>query len=364
MKFRPLLLLLFLPLGATALLAAKDVRSAYIGAIAVDAADGRVLFEDNADVTNPPASMTKLMTFAVLHDKLTDGSLKPDTLITVNREEAKFAMKSDSTAVWLKEKETFPVEELIYAMMIQSANDAALVLARAAAGSPEAFVELMNAKARSLGMTRTSFRTPHGLSKGRVDPSTTDLTTPRDYAVLSRYLVQSTDALKYTAIKTRQFGAGQRTQLVDMRNHNNLLGKFAGLDGLKTGYTGAAGFCLAATAERNGRRIIVVVMGSPASKVRDLKVMELLERGFASQPAAPAPLPTVRTDGVGGALRPDSNSSALQSGHKAPPTQTPPTGTLPTVKTDKLPAPAPAGESSTAKEPTLTFRVIPPTKKP
>jgi D-alanyl-D-alanine carboxypeptidase len=339
-KLHLLFYLLVVALGTPAFPAGKEGR-AYLGAIAVDAANGQVLFEDNADAQNPPASMTKLMTFAVLQDKLADGSLKPDTLVTVNREEAKFAMKSDSTAVWLKEKETFPVEELVYAMMIQSANDAALVLARVAAGSPEAFVELMNAKARALGMTHTSFRTPHGLTKGKADSATSDLTTARDYAILSRYLVQHTEVLKYTSIKTRQFGAGQRTQLVDMRNHNNLLGKFAGLDGLKTGYTGGAGFCLAATAERNGRRIIVVVLGSPASKTRDLKVMELLERGFAS---VPAPLPSVQT--------------ATTPAGPAKPAE------LPSVKTGPSPA-KPAEQSSTATEPPLTFRVTPPpAKKP
>jgi D-alanyl-D-alanine carboxypeptidase len=346
---RRLLLLSLLALGCTTgPLGAKPAaptRPAYLGAIVTEAETGRVLSEDNADATNPPASMTKLMTFAVLHDKLADGSLKLDTPVTVSREEAKFAMKSDSTAVWLKEKETFPVEELIYAMMIQSANDAALVLARAAAGSPEAFVELMNAKARSLGMKHTTFRTPHGLTKGRVDPGTTDLTTPRDYAILSRHLVRETDVLKYTSIKTRQFGAGQRTQLVEMRNHNNLLGKFAGLDGLKTGFTGGAGYCLAATAERNGRRVIVVVMGSPDSKTRDLKVMELFERGFA---AVPPSLPAAKTKTEAPAAKP---------------------GEVPTIKTDKTvpaspDAAKPAEQSSTATEPMFTFHVTPPAKKP
>jgi D-alanyl-D-alanine carboxypeptidase len=318
-------------------LSAKEARPAYAGAIAIAAESGEVLFEDHADASNPPASMTKLMTFAVLHDKLADGSIKLDTPVTVTREEAKFAMKSDSTAVWLKEKETFPVEELIYAMMIQSANDAALVLARAAAGSPEAFVELMNAKAHALGMTRTTFRTPHGLTKGRVEAATTDLTTPRDYAILSRYLVQQTDVLKYTSIKTRPFGAGQRTQLVDMRNHNNLLGKFVGLDGLKTGYTGGAGFCLAATAARNGRRVIAVVMGSPDSKTRDLKVMELLEKGFAARPAMP---PAVKT-----------NASVPAA----------PASEIPAVKINP---PSAAQKASPAKEPEISFHIPPPQKKP
>lgn len=336
--FRPLFcIVLLVSAGLSGRLSAKDARAPYVGAIVVDAESGDVLFEDRADVTNPPASMTKLMTFAVLHDKLADGSIKLDTPVTVNRDEARFAMKSDSTAVWLKEKETFPIEELIYAMLIQSANDAALVLARAAAGTPEAFIELMNAKARALGMTRTTFRTPHGLTKGRADPGASDLTSPRDYAILSRYLVQATDVLKYTSIKSRPFGAGQRTQLVDMRNHNHLLGKFAGLDGLKTGYTASAGFCLAATATRSGRRVIAVVMGGPDSKTRDLKVIDLLERGFAAQPA---PLPAVRTN---------------------VPVPSPQPADLPAAKASP-PVPA-APKPAPVKEPEVVFRVIPPQKK-
>lgn len=330
------LVLLMVLAGPAVLCGAKETRPAYVGAIVIDAASGDVLFEDHADVTNPPASMTKLMTFAVLHDKLANGSLKLDTPVVVSRDEAKFAMKSDSTAVWLKEKETFPVEELLYAMMVQSANDAALVLSRVAAGSPDAFVALMNEKARALGMKHTTFRTPHGFSKGKIDPATTDLTSPRDYAILSKYLVEATDVLKYTSVKERPFGAGQRTDLVAMRNHNHLLGKVQGLDGLKTGYTGGAGFCLAATASRDGRRIITVVMGSPDSKTRDLKVMELLERGFAARPAVPS---VVRA-------KPTAPSAAPAE--------------IPAVKL--TPAPA-AQNSSPAKEPEISFRIIPPSQK-
>jgi D-alanyl-D-alanine carboxypeptidase len=326
------LVLLMIVAGQASLFGAKEARAPYVGAIVVDAADGSVIFEDHADMTNPPASMTKLMTFAVIHDKLADGSLKLDTPVVVSRDEAKFAMKSDSTAVWLKEKETFPVEELIYAMMVQSANDAALVLARVAAGSPDAFVALMNEKARTLGMTHTTFRTPHGFTKGKIDPTTTDLTSPRDYALLSRHLVQTTDVLKYTAITERPFGTGQRAKLVDMHNHNHLLGKVQGLDGLKTGYTGGAGFCLAATAARDGRRIIAVVMGSPDSKTRDLKVMELLERGFSARP----PVPTV--------------------------IRSKPTGPAEVPAVKLTPASAPQN-SSPAKEPEISFRVIPPSQK-
>ena len=143
-----------------------------------------------------------------------------------------------------------------------------------------------------------------------------------------------------------------------MTNHNHLLGKVAGVDGLKTGFTNGAGYCLAATAERGGRRVIVVVMGSPDSRTRDLKVIELLDRGFAQ---ASGRLPVVKSDaGVGGALRPAPAAAAQQSsGHKAPPTET-----LPTVKTDKTEPANQSEQSSTPKEPGLIFRVIPPSKKP
>jgi D-alanyl-D-alanine carboxypeptidase len=261
--------------------------AAYKGAIVMDAATGNILFEDRADIISPPASMTKLMTFAVLHDRLTSGALTLATPIKIANEDAKMA----GTQVYLDPRETYPVEELIYAMMIQSANDAAHALARASAGSREAFVELMNAKARELGMKNTTFRTPHGLPPSNRKIAEGDLTSPRDFALLSRHLVQKTDVLKYTAITARPFGTGVRAEPFAMKNHNNLVGKVSGVDGLKTGFTNGAGFCLSATALRNGRRVIVVTMGSDQAKARDLKVTELLERGFAALPAVATPLP-------------------------------------------------------------------------
>lgn len=262
----------------------------YKGAIVMDAATGAVLFEDRADTLSPPASMTKLMTFAVIHDELAAGRLALATPVRITPEDSKIG----GTQVYLDPRETFPVEELIYAMMIQSANDAAHALARAAAGSVPAFVELMNAKARQLGLAQTTFRTPHGLPPANRRLAEGDLTTPRDFAVLSRYLVQKTDALKYTSVRARKFGEGSRAQPIDMVNHNKLVGKMAGVDGLKTGFTNGAGFCLAATAQRNGRRVIVVTMGSAQSKERDLHVTELIERGFRALPAAAPTLPVAQ----------------------------------------------------------------------
>ena len=260
--------------------ATPDNATAYKGALILDATTGNTLFEDRADVVNPPASMTKLMTFAVLHDMIRSGRLALDTPVTVNAADSKIG----GTQVWLKEKEVFPVEELIYAMMIQSANDAAYALARTAAGSVDAFVEQMNAKAAALGMKNTTFRTPHGLPPANRRVAEGDLTSPRDFALLCRHLVQKTDVLKYTAVKKRDFGPPLRAKAVEMINHDHLVERVDGVDGLKTGFTNGAGFCLSTTAQRRGRRVIVVVMGSPDSKTRDLKVAEFVERGFAALP--------------------------------------------------------------------------------
>lgn len=339
----------FLACALVAMAANKNAKTAarppYSGAIVIDGNTGKVVFEQNADAVSPPASMTKLMTFAVVHDKLLSGALTLATAVTVTAADSQIG----GTQVWLKDGEVFSVEDLIYAMMIQSGNDAAHALARTAAGSVPGFVDLMNAKARELGMTHTTFRTPHGLPPKNRVVAEGDLTTPRDYALLSRYLIQKTNVTKYTALRRKNFGEGQRSadRVIDMTNHNHLVGKVAGVDGLKTGFTNGAGYCLSATAERDGRRVIVVVMGSPDSKTRDFKVMELLEQGFAAVPAAPPAV--VKTVGA-----PNSTPTAAPTR----PTSTPP----PVVKTDKT---APAEQSSTQKDPPFTFRVTPlPPSKP
>ena len=275
-------------IGVVAAATAASARTSpsYKGAIATDAATGAVLFEDNADSVSPPASMTKLMTYAVLVDEIKKGSLSLSTPVTVTQEDARVAALRDSTEVWLRQGETFPVEELIYAMMIQSANDAAYTLAHKAGGTVSTFVALMNAKARELGMTRSTFRSPHGFPPPSRRIAEGDLTTPRDFAILCRYLLLHTDVLKYTSIKSRPFGAGIRLQPVVMNNHNHLLGRIPGVDGLKTGFTSGAGFCLSATALRNGRRIIVVMMDSPDSRTRDLNVQELISEAFMKVPVS------------------------------------------------------------------------------
>jgi D-alanyl-D-alanine carboxypeptidase len=326
-----------------------EIPGVFAGGVAVDAGTGAVLVAENAEVVNPPASMTKLMTFAVLHDRLAEGSLTLQTPVRVEPADSRMG----GTQVYLDPRETFTVEELIYAMMVQSANDAAHALARAAAGSVPAFVELMNAKARALGMNATTFRTPHGLPPPSRRVEEGDLSTPRDFAVLGRHLVRNTDVLRYTSVRERAFGLGRAQGPMQMSNHNKLLGKVAGVDGLKTGYTAAAGYCLSATAERGGRRIIVVVMGAfgpgravDRGRARDLKAVELLERGFAASPGAAPAAPVVRTAAPAG--------PALAARTVPPPAaKAAPAADLPVVRT------APP-ESSTPNDLSITFRVIPP----
>lgn len=317
MIFRHFSFFLFAALLATAPAQAakkKTEAPAYKGAIVVDAATGKVLLEDNPDVISPPASVTKLMTFLVVHDKLKAGTIQLDTPVTITAQEANIG----GTQVYLKEREVFPVEELLYAMMIQSANDAATALARVAAGSREAFVQLMNARAHDLGMTHTTFRSPHGLPPSNRKIEDSDLTTPRDLATLCRELLQNTDVLKYSSVKQRDFGASRKQGPMQMINHNHLLGKVAGVDGLKTGFTNGAGFCLAATAERNGRRVIAVSMGSPDRVTRDLHVGELIERGFAALPAAPPTSPVAASP-----VSPLAPASPVSSSPTRPQQQTP-----------------------------------------
>ncbi|MCF3649110.1 D-alanyl-D-alanine carboxypeptidase family protein [Synoicihabitans lomoniglobus] len=255
----------------------------YKGAIVVNATTGEVLFEDRSDVVSPPASVTKLMTFLVIHDAIQAGEITLQTPVEVTADDARMG----GTQVWLKHREVFPVEELLYALMIQSANDAAHALSHAAGITREQFVDRMNVRARALGMTDTIWRSPHGLPPRSRRLDETDQTSPRDLAKLSRALLKETDVLRYSSIERRPFGTGVRAKPVMMDNHNNLIGKVRGIDGLKTGFTRAAGFCLAATAERDGRRIVAVIMGSPTSKERDIKMAELIEDAFAKIPTGP-----------------------------------------------------------------------------
>lgn len=256
----------------------SKVADPYLGAIVMDADTGQIYFEDRSNTKGYPASVLKLMVLLIVLEKIDSGAMHLDDQITVTAE----ASTIGGSQVYLKEHEVFTVDDLLYALMVQSANDAAAALAIHAAGSKEAFVELMNARAVRLGMKSTEFHSIHGLPPGK--DQLPDISTARDLAYLARELLKRPDTLKYTSCRERGF----RNNTYTMRTHNHLLSAFPGCDGLKTGYFRKAGFSIAATAKRGSGRVIAVVMGSPSRKTRDTKAMELLTKGLAAQAAARA----------------------------------------------------------------------------
>ncbi len=249
----------------------------YISALVVNAAGGEVLFEDNADAPVYPASMLKLMVSYIVLSQIEEGKLGLHDMVQVTQEAARMG----GSQVYLDPRDQFSVEELLYALMVQSANDAATALAIHISGSREAFISSMNATAQQLAMNKTVFHSEHGLPPGQARQA--DVTTARDMAILCRELLKRPEILKYTSTTTRGF----RNDTFTMRNHNQLLGQPPGVDGLKTGYFYLAGFSIAVTAPKDGQRVIALVMGSADRKERDAKALELLHKGLSQLPALP-----------------------------------------------------------------------------
>jgi D-alanyl-D-alanine carboxypeptidase (penicillin-binding protein 5/6) len=280
-----LILLSLLCATTTATALVIVARNPYSGAIVIDAATGKVLFEDNADGRGYPASITKLMVLLVILDAVDAHRLTLAEPVTVTAQ----ASKIGGSQVYLKDNEVFPVDELLYALIVQSANDAATALAIHYAGSKGAFVELMNRRAQEIGMRDTVFRSVHGLPPGK--GQLPDISTPRDIAKLCRELLKKRGVLKYTSTRQRPFRQDAAEPFM-MRNHNRLLGRIEGCDGLKTGYFRAAGFSIAATASRRDQRVIAIVLGASNGRVRDAKAKEMLTKGLkelvmsASPPAS------------------------------------------------------------------------------
>ena len=254
-------------------------RDPWLGAIVLDAATGKVLYEDHADAKGYPASVLKLMDLLIILEKIEQKQLSPQDQVPVSAKVSHIG----GSRVWLAEKESFTVDEMLYALMVQSANDAAAALAEKVAGSTEAFVELMNRRAKELGMTSTVFHSVHGLPPGRGQEH--DVTTARDLSLLCRELLKHPDTLRYTSTREHPFRPNVTGKTIDMRTHNHLLGHVEGCDGLKTGYITQSGYSIAVTAARHGQRVIVVVLDSTTLKVRDTRAAELVAKGFAALPA-------------------------------------------------------------------------------
>jgi D-alanyl-D-alanine carboxypeptidase (penicillin-binding protein 5/6) len=246
------------------------IDGTFATAILVDARTGLVLAGKDPDVRRQPASMTKMMTELIVLERLAEGDLAWEDTVVVSAH----ASNMGGSQVYLAHREEFTVEELLGAVAIHSANDASVALAEHTAGSVEAFVDLMNYRAQELGMINTQFHSVHGLPPGRGQRP--DLTTARDMATLGRALLEYPEALEWSRQATAPFRDGEFL----MYNPNKLVGKYRGLDGLKTGYHGQAGYCVTATAVQKGVRLLSVVMGCPTDEDRATETTRLLSYGF------------------------------------------------------------------------------------
>ena len=251
---------------ATGLLAVSASGRAQAEAfLLVEAATGKVLHAENATYPWYPASVTKLMTLYTTLKAIRDKKLSYDTLLTVSKN----AVAQQPTKMGFKLGTTVTVDNALKMLMVKSANDVAVTLAEGVGGSLEGFADMMNANARRLGMTQSHFINPNGL------PAENHVSSARDLAMLARALIaefpQDDAYLHVHAIRY-----GNRV----MRNYNNLLDRYPGADGMKTGFICASGYNLVASATRNGRRLIVVVLGSYSGATRAQKAAQLLERGF------------------------------------------------------------------------------------
>jgi D-alanyl-D-alanine carboxypeptidase len=234
--------------------------------IVIDVETGRVLSEMNADAITYPASLTKMMTLYLTFEALNSGRLGLDQYLPVSSE----AASKSPTKLHLVPGDSVQVHDLILGIVTKSANDAAAVLAEGLAGSEPAFADRMTAKARQLGMTSTVYRNASGL------PDPEQRTTARDVAQLALALYHDFPR-EYRYFATREFFFRGRVILT----HNHLLDWYEGADGIKTGYIGASGFNLAASAVRNGHRLIGVVMGGRSAGSRDREMAALLDQGFS-----------------------------------------------------------------------------------
>ena len=245
-------------------------------AVLIDQGTGTVLYEKNASQRVPIASITKVMTLLLTFEAIHDGRLTLDTPVPVSEHAASMG----GSQIWIEPGEHFTLDEMLRAICVSSANDAAVAVAELVGGSEEAFVAQMNAKAAQLGMEDTTFKNACGLdTEGH-------LSTARDVAVMSRAILnECPEVLHYSGIWTDTLRGGE-TMLV---NTNKLLRRYEGITGLKTGTTGGAGVCISASASRDGLDLIAVVLGSSSSAERFEAATTLLDYGFSAYEAAPLP---------------------------------------------------------------------------
>ena len=294
------LLAMLLPVQAAALPAMGELHAK---SAALYAANGQELFSVNGDEALQPASVTKVMTLLLAMEALERGEVTLDTMVTGSE----YACSMGGTQVWLEPGEQLSFDEMLKAVAVGSANDCAVAIAEHLAGSEVAFVERMNARAAELGCTGTLFINANGLD-GMGEKT---MTTARDIARISCELLRHPKILDYTGIWMDSIRGGK----FSLANTNKMLKSYPGLTGLKTGYTSEAGYCISASAERDGLSLIAVVMAAPTKENRMADATALLNYGFANFTAytppqdalVPVPVALGRADSVQPVLQDESS---------------------------------------------------------
>ena len=256
---------MILGLAASVIALAGADRAQAEAQLLIEASTGKVLHAENATYPWYPASVTKLMTAYTTLRSIKEGRISLNTLLTVSRN----AAAQQPTKMGFNIGTTVTIDNALKMLMVKSANDMAVTIAEGVGGSIEGFADLMNANARRLGMTQSNFVNPNGL------PAENHVTSARDLAILARALIREFPEYdSYWHISSIRYG--NRV----MRNYNSLIDRYPGADGMKTGFICASGYNVVASATRNGRRLIAVVLGSWSGAVRAQKAAQLLERGF------------------------------------------------------------------------------------
>ena len=241
-----------------------------LSAVLMDSATGTVLYEKNPDEALPPASVTKIMTLLLVMEAIDSGKLKLEDKLQASE----YGASMGGSQVYLEPGEEMSVDDLLKCVVVSSANDAAVTLAEAVAGTESGFITMMNDRARELGMTSTNFENATGLD----DTTVNHVTSARDIAIMSRELMSHPLILQYSSIWMDTVREGA----FGLSNTNRLIRFYSGATGLKTGSTSKAKFCISATACRDGLHLIAVIMGAPTRDIRNEAAKTLLDYGFAN----------------------------------------------------------------------------------
>ena len=239
-------------------------------AILIEPVTGTVLYEKNPDEKFAPASVTKIMTMLLAMEAIDSGKISLDDKITCSEN----AKSMGGSTMLLDTGEVRTVEDILKGIAIASGNDAAVAMAEFLSGSTDEFVKVMNERAKELGMTNTTFKNCNGL------PIEGHLTTARDISIMSLELLKHPTILKYSGTYMETISEGRKSP-IELVNHNKLVRFFDGCDGLKTGFTQEAKYCISATAVRNGVRMLAVIMGAPTYKIRNRDASMLMNYGFS-----------------------------------------------------------------------------------